>query len=137
AELPSGLPTLRADELRIQQVLTNLLGNAIKFSPAESVVRLSVSESDTALQFAVSDQGKGIVPEDHARIFERFYQSDSNVRNRAGGYGLGLSIAKLIVEQHHGRIWVESEPGEGTTFYFTLPRSGSSEPFRGGPRSET
>lgn len=121
AELPSGLPTLRADELRIQQVLTNLLGNAIKFSPAESTVRLHVSVGDAALQFAVSDQGKGITPEDHARIFERFYQSDSNVRNRAGGYGLGLSIAKLIVEQHHGRIWVESEPGEGATFYFTLP----------------
>ena len=120
-ELSQRLPILRADELRIQQVLTNLLGNAIKFSPPESAIHLSVSESDTALQFAVSDQGKGIAPEDHARIFERFYQSDSNVRNRAGGYGLGLSIAKLIVEQHHGRIWVESEPGEGTSFYFTLP----------------
>jgi PAS domain S-box-containing protein len=121
AELPPGLPVLRADELRIQQVLTNLLGNAIKFSPAESTVRLVVSVSDGALQCAVSDEGKGIAPEDHARIFERFYQSDSNVRNRAGGYGLGLSIAKLIVEQHHGRIWVESEPGQGATFYFTLP----------------
>ena len=120
-EIPQKLPVVRADELRIQQVLTNLLGNAIKFSPAESVIRLSVSVRETALQVAVSDLGKGIAPEDHARIFERFYQSDANVRTRANGYGLGLSIAKLIIEQHHGRIWVESEPGAGATFYFTLP----------------
>ncbi|MGH2518148.1 MAG: ATP-binding protein [Ktedonobacterales bacterium] len=139
-ELPPGLPVLRADELRIQQVLTNLLSNAVKFSPPESTVRLTVSVRDAALRFAVSDEGKGIVPEDHARIFERFYQSDSNVRNRAGGYGLGLSIAKLIVEQHAGHIWVESQPGEGATFYFTLPLGTSEAGFatnsaRGAPAS--
>lgn len=121
AEVAHNLPLIRADELRIQQVLTNLLGNAIKFSPSQSTVRLTVTPSDSTLLFAVSDQGKGIAPEDHARIFERFYQSDADMRNRAGGYGLGLSIAKLIVEQHHGRIWVESEPTQGATFYFTIP----------------
>lgn len=120
-EIGPRLPVIHADELRIQQVLTNLLGNAIKFSPQEGAVRLRVDMTETAIQFVVSDQGKGIAPEDHARIFDRFYQSDANVRTRAGGYGLGLSIAKLIVEQHHGRIWVESEPGAGATFYFSLP----------------
>ena len=121
AEVQQGVPVVRADELRIQQVLTNLLGNAIKFSPSGSSVRLAVTHDDMNLLCAVSDQGRGIAPEEHARIFERFYQSDSTVRNRAGGYGLGLSIARLIVEQHHGRIWVESEAGQGATFYFTLP----------------
>jgi signal transduction histidine kinase len=69
----------------------------------------------------VSDTGIGVAPEDHARIFERFYQSDTTSHSRTGGYGLGLAIAKLIVEQHNGRIWVESEPGHGATFSFTIP----------------
>lgn len=115
------LPATQADPLRLQQVLTNLINNALKFSPAEGVVRVAVERRGPELLFAINDQGRGVAPEDHARIFERFYQSDSNVRSRTGGYGLGLSIAKLIVEQHGGRIWVDSQPGEGATFSFTLP----------------
>ena len=121
-ELPETLPSLHADGLRVQQVLSNLLGNAIKFSPPDGTVTVSAAMRDEGtLTFSVSDQGRGVELEDHARIFDRFYQSESSVRNRAGGYGLGLSIAKLIVEQHNGRIWVESAPGEGATFSFTLP----------------
>lgn len=121
-QVAPALPRLHADGLRLQQVLSNLLGNAIKFSPPESQVLLAVAgHEDGGLTFSVADQGRGVPLEDHARIFERFYQSDSSVRNRSGGYGLGLSIAKLIVEQHNGRIWVESAPGEGATFSFTIP----------------
>lgn len=121
-ELAPALPAPYADGLRLQQVLSNLLGNAIKFSPPESVVKLAVAPvEDGQLQFTVSDQGRGVPLEDHARIFERFYQSESSVRNRSGGYGLGLAIARLIVEQHNGRIWVESRPGAGAVFSFTVP----------------
>ena len=121
-QVAPALPRLHADGLRLQQVLSNLLGNAIKFSPPESQVLLTVAGlEDGGFTFSVADQGRGVPLEDHARIFERFYQSDSSVRNRSGGYGLGLSIAKLIVEQHNGRIWVESAPGEGATFSFTIP----------------
>ncbi len=119
--LPEDAPLLHADELRLQQVLSNLVSNAIKFSPANGTISVAVYLEEQALRFAVSDTGIGVAPEDHARIFERFYQSDTTSHSRTGGYGLGLAIAKLIVEQHNGRIWVESEPGHGATFSFTIP----------------
>ncbi len=120
-EVPPYLPTLRADELRIQQVMNNLLSNAIKFSPMGSEVGLTVRQDGDNLLFAVRDAGGGVALEDQARVFDRFYQAESAVRTRGGGYGLGLAIAKLIVEQHGGTIWVESEPGLGATFCFTVP----------------
>jgi two-component system phosphate regulon sensor histidine kinase PhoR len=121
AELPTALPLVQADDLRIQQVLTNLLGNAIKFSPAGGAVTVAVAVADDEARFSVVDTGKGVSPEDQARIFERFYQSETATRHHSGGYGLGLAIAKLIVEQHGGRIWVESQAGQGATFSFTIP----------------
>ena len=121
AELAPDLPVVRADELRLQQVLSNLLNNAIKFSPAGACVTVRASVDGGEVCFSVSDQGKGISLTDQTRIFERFYQSENGARTSAGGYGLGLSIAKLIVEQHNGRIWVESQPEQGSTFYFTIP----------------
>lgn len=124
AELAPALPVLRADELRLQQVLSNLLNNAIKFSSPGSRVTVSAAVEGGEVHFSVSDQGKGISLADQARIFERFYQSESGARASAGGYGLGLSIAKLIVDQHDGRIWVESEPDHGSTFHFTIPTVG-------------
>lgn len=126
AELSLALPVLRADELRLQQVLSNLLNNAIKFSPAGTCVTVRAAVDGDEVHFSVSDQGKGIVLEDQARIFERFYQSESTARASAGGYGLGLSIAKLIAEQHNGRIWVESQPDHGATFHFTIPIVGET-----------
>lgn len=125
-EVESDLPVLHADELRLQQVLSNLLNNAIKFSPAGTRVTVRAGIDDDEVHFSVSDQGKGISLEDQARIFERFYQSESAARASAGGYGLGLSIAKLIVEQHNGRIWVESQPDCGSTFHFTIPAGGNA-----------
>lgn len=125
-DLAPTLPIVRADELRIQQVLSNLLNNAIKFSPAGSRVTICALEEESAVHFSVIDQGKGISLMDQARIFERFYQSESGARTSAGGYGLGLSIAKLIVEQHNGRIWVESQPDHGSSFHFTIPTVGGA-----------
>ena len=115
------MPPLRGDELRLQQVITNLLNNAIKFSPAHETITISVRRTGRQAEFSIEDRGPGVAAEEHARIFERFYQSESGQRARSGGYGLGLAIARLIVEQHGGRIWIESNPGEGATFYVTLP----------------
>jgi two-component system phosphate regulon sensor histidine kinase PhoR len=121
ADIPTDPIQIRGDELRLLQVLNNLLGNAIKFSLAGTSVRLSASIEGNDIRFAVTDRGKGISSEERERIFDRFYQADSSARSRGEGYGLGLAIAKLIVEQHGGRIWVESKPDDATTFFVSLP----------------
>jgi signal transduction histidine kinase len=119
-DVAADLPVGRGDERRITQVLLNLVGNAIKFTDAGSVgIRAHIE--DGSFLVAVSDTGVGIAPDDRERIFEEFQQVDSSSTRRKGGTGLGLAIAKRIVELHGGRIWVESTPGRGTTFYFTLP----------------
>jgi two-component system phosphate regulon sensor histidine kinase PhoR len=113
------LPDLRADKRRLEQVLVNLIHNAVKFTRSGGEVVISAEISEGGVRFAVRDTGIGIPADDLPRIFERFYKSD---RSRAGGgTGLGLSIAKHIVEAHGGRVWVESLEGEGSTFYFSLP----------------
>lgn len=112
---------VRADPDRAVQVLTNLLGNAIKFSEPGTVVRVSARREGGLLCFAVADQGRGIPPEQLGRIFDRFVQVDASDARQKGGSGLGLAIARAIVEQLGGRIWVESALGQGSTFYFTLP----------------
>lgn len=108
------------DDLRLSQVLNNLLSNAIKFAPEGSTVIISARHVEDEVEIAVSDTGIGVAYDEQARIFERFYQGERGGR-RTGGYGLGLTIAKLLVEQHRGRIWVESEPGAGARFVFTIP----------------
>jgi two-component system, OmpR family, phosphate regulon sensor histidine kinase PhoR len=108
-----------ADSTRVQQVMVNLLHNAIKFTPEGGQVTVSVEKKDQVIQFAISDTGIGIATEDLPRIFERFYKVD---RSRAtSGTGLGLAIARHLIEAHGGRIWAESIVGEGSTFYFTIP----------------
>jgi signal transduction histidine kinase len=120
AEVGPDLPRGRGDERRLAQVLLNLVGNAIKFTDkGEVAIRASVA--DGAFAVAVCDTGPGIPVLDQAKIFEEFQQADSSITRKKGGTGLGLSIAKRIIEMHGGRIWVESEPGKGSTFYFTLP----------------
>jgi signal transduction histidine kinase len=114
------LPLGFGDERRIGQVLLNLVGNAIKFTELGEV-RVEVSASDGAFRVAVADTGPGIAPEDQEKIFQEFQQVDSSSTRKKGGTGLGLSIAKRIVEMHGGRIWVESSPGKGSIFWFTLP----------------
>jgi len=112
---------LWVDPDRIIQTLTNLLSNAIKFSPAGTTVRLSAEPQGEQFIVQVTDQGRGIPAEKLESIFERFQQVDASDSREKGGTGLGLAICRSIVHQHGGRIWVESMPGKGATFFFTLP----------------
>ncbi len=116
-ELP-GLPAVMADRARFVQVLSNLVGNAIKFTPDGGRITVRGAESDGMLRMEVEDTGPGIQPEEAEVVFERFWQGDRTDRR---GAGLGLAIAKRIVEAHAGEIGLTSSPGEGSTFYFTLP----------------
>lgn len=121
-EIQSTNPPLKAhvDRDRIQQVITNLLSNAIKFSPQGSTVILSCQLQGTSAVIAVTDQGPGIPPENHNYVFEKFRSMDSGKSKIIQGTGLGLPICKAIIEQHGGQIGLESEPGKGSTFFFTL-----------------
>jgi two-component system phosphate regulon sensor histidine kinase PhoR len=120
-ELPDHVTPVRGDEDRLGQVLINLLHNAVKFSPNGGEIVVGVREDDGEVVVWVRDPGMGVPRADMARIFERFYKVDrARVRGR-GGTGLGLSIARHVVEMHGGRIWVESEEGEGSTFSFAVP----------------
>jgi two-component system sensor histidine kinase KdpD len=111
----------RVDTQRIEQVLRNLLINAIKYSPEGGTITAQVYWDDGDALIAVSDEGIGIHPQEQQRIFERFYRVDNEVTRRVRGAGLGLSVCRGIMEAHQGRIWVESAPGEGSTFYCRLP----------------
>ena len=118
ANVADSLPAVLADAARIQQVLSNLVGNAVKFTPRQGRITVSADRLDAEVRFAVIDTGPGIPPEQVPHIFGRFWQARSSDHR---GIGLGLAIAKGLVEAHRGRIWVESQVGLGSTFYFTLP----------------
>ena len=122
--IPSALPKVMADEARVEQVLVNLIHNAIKFTPAGGRISISANARDSDILVSVSDTGVGIPAEDLPRIFERFYKADKS--RSGGGTGLGLAIAKHIVEAHGGRIWAESVEGRGSIFNFTLPLTSKS-----------
>jgi PAS domain S-box-containing protein len=124
AKFPPEPVVLQADPLLLQRALVNLLENAIKYSPPQSPVTIEVRDLGTEVQFSVEDQGPGITLEDQQHLFELLYRGKS--AGREGGLGLGLAIVKRIVDAHGGHIWVASEAGRGTTFYFTLPRSAAS-----------
>ncbi|MBX9689052.1 MAG: response regulator [Candidatus Obscuribacterales bacterium] len=113
--------TFLADADRINQVLVNLISNAIKFSPRNSSVELSCTFQDSEVRFAVRDHGKGIPASEQHKLFHKFQQLDASDQRTQEGTGLGLAICKAIVEQHHGKIGVESESGGGSTFWFSLP----------------
>jgi len=121
-EIPAHSSSLYVDPQRIKQVLNNLVTNAIKFTPPGGTVTVSTRLYDENFEMiSVADTGYGIPPEDRLHVFERFYQSNHSQQSKMGGYGLGLSIAKLIVEQHSGTIGFDTVMNKGTTFYFTLP----------------
>jgi len=117
--IPSTLPKVMADEARVEQVLVNIIHNAIKFTPSGGRISISANARDNDIIISVKDTGVGIPADDLPRIFERFYKADKS--RSGGGTGLGLAIAKHIVEAHGGRIWAESTEGRGSTFNFTLP----------------
>jgi CheY-like chemotaxis protein len=125
-----------ADEDRIMQTLTNLLGNAVKYSEPGGVVTAEAVEQDGHVLFSVCDEGRGIPEGMLDSIFERFQQVDSSDSRQKGGTGLGLAISKTIVERHGGRIWAESEYGAGTTVRFTLPAVPTARMTHDGPGDE-
>ncbi len=120
--VPEDLPTTEGDPVRLEQVLTNLVDNALKFTPAHGEITIGAADLDDELQMWVRDSGIGIPLAEQTKVFERFYQVANAASAARHGAGLGLSICKHIVERHHGRIWVESAPGQGSTFYVALPK---------------
>ena len=121
-EVPETALDVRVDARRIEQVLLNLVGNALKFTPPEGEVSIGVDAEPEAFRVTVTDTGIGIPADQLSRLFEKFYQVDPSTTRSYGGTGLGLSIAKALVEAHGGEIGVESAPGKGSAFWFTLPR---------------
>jgi signal transduction histidine kinase len=115
-----GVDVVEGDERRIRQVIFNLLSNAVKFTPAGGAVDVSAAQVNGEVRVAVADTGPGIPAEDQERIFEEFQQTGVGIEQREGT-GLGLALSRRLVELHGGRIWVDSEPGKGSTFVFTLP----------------
>ena len=126
--LQDRLPDIAADRRRLAEVLQNLLDNAIQYTSPGGQIMLSASADAGEVKFTVSDTGIGIPQADQPRIFERFYRVDAARSREVGGTGLGLAIAKHLVEAHGGRIWVESEVGQGSQFYFTVPIFDSERP---------
>ena len=118
----SPLPDLCLDEGRMQQVLDNLLSNAVKFTPQDGEITIrTFNDKQARFHFEITDTGIGIEPQRLASLFQPFEQADPSVTRQFGGLGLGLYIAKQIVDRHGGSIWVDSKEGVGTTFYFSLP----------------
>ena len=121
--LPAVLPAVRADRQRLSQVLTNLLQNAIKYTQPAGQINMTGRVVGNEVEFCVADNGPGIAAEHLLRVFERFYRVDKARSRELGGTGLGLSIVKHIVQAHGGRVWAESVVGQGSKFYFALPKT--------------
>jgi two-component system, OmpR family, phosphate regulon sensor histidine kinase PhoR len=121
--IPDGLPSIRGDANRLQEVLQNLLDNAVQYTPEKGRIEVQASQVGGAVVLTVADTGIGIPQAEQGRIFERFYRVDAARSREAGGTGLGLSIARHIVDAHGGKLWVESAVGEGSRFHFSIPVS--------------
>jgi PAS domain S-box-containing protein len=124
-ECDSDLTDIRADHGRLVQVLDNLIGNAIKFSPRGARIVVGIRQRSGEVEFAVADTGPGLAPDQVEHLFDRFWQADRNDRR---GSGLGLSVVKGILDAHRGKIWVEARVGQGSTFYFTIPSCSTPRP---------
>jgi signal transduction histidine kinase len=119
-EVDARLNSFAGDERKFKQILLNLLSNAVKFTPAGGTVAVTAQPIDAGVQVAVCDTGMGIAPHEQEKIFEAFHQTGGDFATRPEGTGLGLTLARRFAEMHGGRLWVESEPGKGSTFTFTL-----------------
>jgi signal transduction histidine kinase len=131
--LPDRLKPIMADAEKVGLIISNLLSNAIKFTPEGGRIEIKAEDYIKGVLITVRDNGVGIAPEDQKRIFERFYQVRPEHIAGHGGMGIGLTIVKQLVELHQGQIWLESEPGKGTTFFVTLPRLEEDEVNNGAP----
>lgn len=121
AHLPEAMPPVRGDSDKITQVLTNLVSNAVKYTPPGGRVDVTLERGENSVTTCVADSGIGIAPDDQKKLFQRFFRADNTSTREAGGTGLGLVIAKTLVELLGGAIWIESETGKGSKFFFTLP----------------
>jgi signal transduction histidine kinase len=125
-DFPPGFPIVDVDPRRIKQVLRNILDNAVKYSPEGGLVMIRGEVRPSDVVVSIADQGVGISPEDLIPLFEKYFRVKSATGFHVPGTGLGLPVARTIVEAHGGRIWAESKLGEGTTLYFSIPREGLS-----------
>lgn len=121
-EVPPQLPSVLGNEVRLGQVVANLVGNAIKYTPDEGLISVRARNGNSQIVVSVQDTGFGIPPADQPYVFDKFYRVRSEETDGISGTGLGLTIVKSIIERHKGRVWVESEPGVGSTFTFILPK---------------
>ncbi len=128
------VPRVAADEGQLRQVLTNLVDNAVKYSPGGGDVRVRLEPVGQYVRFTVTDEGLGIAPAEQSRIFEKFYRVDPDMTGGIGGTGLGLYISRELVRRVHGRIWVEPAVGRGSVFHVEIPAA--SEPFTGQKRQK-
>jgi signal transduction histidine kinase len=125
ATIASNEPTVSCDAPRVIQVLVNLVDNAVKFSPKGGDINITVDDADSWVRFAVTDMGPGIAPDDAKHVFEPYWRSQRS--SKTGGTGLGLVIARTIVEAHGGQIWLSARAGTGATFSFLLPSARAAE----------
>ena len=123
-DLPDDLPLVSCDAVLIDQVLLNLLDNALKYTPPDSPIEISARAVEGAVQVDIADRGPGVPPGAEERVFDKFYRAQP--AQSGGGVGLGLSICRAAVTAHGGRIWVENRPGGGARFSFTLPLLGAT-----------
>ncbi len=130
-DTPGALPVISADGERLRQVLLNLVGNAIKYTQTKSVITVRARQEEESLVVEVSDNGPGIDFEAQKHLFEPYYRVPEGTK-LAGGLGLGLPIARNVVELHGGRLWVTSRPGSGSTFAFSLPLRAPDAPMEAG-----
>jgi signal transduction histidine kinase len=122
--MPSNLPLISGDQTLLRQAITNLVDNALKYTPSGGQVRVNVSAQESKFRVSVADSGMGIAPADQAHLFEKFFRVKQRGSTQVKGSGLGLAIVKSIVERHGGRVWMESRLGKGSTFFVELPRNG-------------
>ena len=118
---PNSMLLLHADKELLQQVIINLIGNALKFTSQNGQIEIIISDHFHEIQFIISDTGKGIAEELHEHIFDKFFQAKNQTLKKPEGTGLGLAICKRIIDMHNGKIWVESEVEKGARFMFTIP----------------